>query len=258
MNDQVLLGYVHDDQVDSIFMAAKDRLMREEPRITGSVGIHSGPKVDDARNELFKVWLEETSADYMMMVDTDMVLRADQVDRLMNHRKEIAGGLYFTGGFNTPKRPHIYVIRESEEDGVPRLHVWWDYPRNTLVEVNGTGGGCLLVTRRAAKQVWEARGKDHPMPWFAFGMHNGVKIGEDIAFCLTAGKLGISSFVDTSLVIGHIKLHIVGEEEYVTSLMDEAHPYYAKRKTVPIYRELIVGDSGINSDRPSNEGISAA
>jgi len=247
LNDQVVLGYVHDDQVDSIFMAAKDRLMREERRIQSTIGIHCGPKVDDGRNSLFKVWLDETSADYMMMVDTDQVLRVDMVERLMAHRKEIVGGLYFTGGFNSPKRPHLYVIGESEE-GTPQMEVLWNYPPNSLVEVNGTGGGCLLVTRRAALAVREARGKDHPMPWFAFGMHNNVPIGEDIAFCLTAGKLGIPTFVDTSLVIGHIKLHIVGEEDYVTSLMDPSHPHYAERENVPIYRKMVNADLDLNGN----------
>lgn len=241
MNDQVVLGYVQDEKVHSLFMASKDRLYRSERRIVADIGIHSGPKLDDARNELFEIWLTETSADLLMMVDTDMLLKPDMVDRLMAHRKEIVGGLYFSGGFNSPKRPHIYVIEENDEGG-PTLNPMWDYPVNTLVECNGTGGGCLLVTRRAAKAVWEARGKDHPMPWFAFGMHNGVPIGEDIAFCLTAGKLGIQTFVDTSLVIGHIKLAVLGEEDYVSSLMDKSHPYYDSREKVPIYGKYLNGN----------------
>lgn len=256
MNDQVTLGYPHSDRTEHLFITSRDRLMEADPRIQQKIEVHGGPKVDDARNELFQIWLNETNTDYFLMVDDDMVLRPDMVDRLMRHRKDIVGGLYFTGGFSTPKRPHLYVI--EEQDGKPTLQVLWNYPLNSLVEVNGTGGGCLLVTRRCAKAILEARGPDHPMPWFAFGAHNNVPIGEDIAFCLLAGKVGFPTYVDTSLVIGHIKPAIVTDLDYVRSLSDSSHPHYTEREQVPIYREMVYGNSSVNSDRPRYSGVQAA
>lgn len=256
MNDYVTLGYAHSNTLESLFVAARDRLRAEEPRIKNQIEVHSGPKVDDARNEIVKQWLTHYQTDRLLMVDDDMVLRTDMVDRLIAHRKDIVGGLYFTGGFSTPKRPHLYVIEEQE--GKPTLQVLWDYPLNSLVEVNGTGAGCLLITRRVCKAIWRARGKEHPMPWFAFGAHNNVPIGEDIAFCLTAGRLGYPTYVDTSLVIGHIKPTVVTDLDYVRSLSDSSHPHYTEREKVPIYREMVYGDASLDSDRPSDSGVQKA
>lgn len=188
------------------------------------------------------------------MVDTDMVLPDDTISRLISHNKDIVGGLAFTAGMNSAMRPTLHVIREGE-DGLPYVDILWDYPPDSLVEVDGTGGACLMVTRKAAQAVWDARGEDHKMPWFAFGMHNGVEIGEDIGFCLTAQKVGFKTYVDTGLIVGHIKPRILGQDDYVRSLMQENHPYYTRRGEVPIYQDLTGDYSSLNSDQPDPQRL---
>jgi len=187
------------------------------------------------------------------MVDTDMVLPPDTIKRLIGHNKDIVGGLCFAGGWSGVIKPTIHVVKPDEE-GKPVIEILWDYPPDTLLEVDATGGACIMITRKCAEGIWAARGVDHPMPWFAHGMHNGVRIGEDIAFCLTAGKLGYKVYVDTGLEIGHIKSYAMGSTDYVRSLMDDSHPRYNQRDEVPIYRSLVHGDTGLTSDRPSPEG----
>ena len=202
------------------------------------ISVNSGPKVDAARNDIFKVWLTETDASHMLMVDTDMVLPVDVLDRLLACNKDIASALCFTTGFNGNRViPAIRVIVESS-DGSPTLQPLWDYPVNTLIQVDAIGAACFLVKRKVAEGIWEARGRDHAMPWFAHGMHNGVVIGEDVAFCLTAGKCGFEVWVDTGLVVDHVKPHLYGELDYVFSLSGEGHPHYTERDEVPIYRKL--------------------
>lgn len=226
----------------------------EGHRIDQIIGIHSGPKVDNARNTLFATWLRETKSSRLFMVDTDMVLPQDSLSRLVSHNKDIVGGLAFTGGASPVVRPVIHVIKENEE-GQPYFDILWDYPPDSLIEVDGIGAASMLVTRRCAEAIWEARGKDHPMPWFAFGLHNGVQIGEDIGFCLTAKKVGFKTYIDTGLIAGHHKFKILGPDDYVRSLMHSSHPHYTKRGDVPIYRDL-TNDPGLSDDRQDLEGFS--
>lgn len=220
-------------------IAAMRALPRER---TSFVGIFSGPKVDSARNKAFKVWLEETDATHFLFVDTDMVIPRDTIPRLLSHDKDIVGGLCFAGGPNSVVKPTLHVIQENDE-GHPTLELLWDYPPNSLVQVDGTGAACMMVKREVAEKVWEARGRDHRLPWFAHGMHNGVEIGEDIAFCLTAGKCGYEVWVDTGLEVPHVKPVFMGQREYVLSLSQESHPYYTDRESVPIYQDMTNGNS---------------
>ncbi len=214
----------------------------QRKRVVEIISILSGPKLDSTRNSIFRIWLDNTTASHLLMVDTDMLLPANLIDLLLAHDKDIVGGLAFTGiGAASVITPAVRVIEEI--NGTPSIQPLWDYPTNTLVQVAAVGAACMLVKREVAEGVLEARGPDHPMPWFAYGMHNNVEIGEDIAFCLTAGKVGFETWVDTSLIIPHDKSRFITDQEYALSLSREDHPYYDLREKVPIYQELLDGNS---------------
>lgn len=240
---KVALGYCHREELSAFFHTSVIALDRQERNRMGKIiGILSGPKIDSARNTIFRIWLDETDDDYLLMVDTDMYLPINLVDRLLKHDKDIVGGLCFSGRSEGGVTPAIRVITDNG-DG-PTIEPLWDYPTDSLVQVAAIGAACMLVKREVAETVLQARGEDHPMPWFAHGAHNGVEIGEDVAFCLTAGKVGFEVWVDTGMIILHDKHRFVGDAEYVLSLSREDHPYYNLREKVPIYQELVNGDSG--------------
>lgn len=234
-------------------MGAVDRIRQNSPNSGKRIAVFSGPKVDEARNEIMKVWLQETDDDYLLMLDTDMVPPEDTIERLLAHDKDIVGGLCFVAGVGSAVRPTLHVVRE-DKDGKPYIDILYDYPRNQLVKVDATGAACILIKREVAEYMWEARGIKHPMPWFAFGMHNGIKIGEDVSFCLTAAKCGFEVYVDTSLEVPHMKMHAYGEKDYVISLTDESHPYYTHREKVPVYQEIL----NANGNRDNRQSLSEA
>ena len=236
----VSIGYCHSENVSAFFhMSVLELMNRELGRLTNTIAVFSGPKIDSARNKIMKRWLENTKTDYLLMVDTDMVLPPNTLDRLLSHDKDIVGGLCF-GGITSENAvtPTIRIITDEAA-----LAVLWNYPTNSLIQVAATGAACILIKKKVAEDVWKARGKDHPMPWFAYGMHRNVQIGEDVAFCLTAGKVGFEVWVDTGLEIPHVKPRFVGEGEYVISLSNDNHPNYDYRENVPIYQELLNGNS---------------
>lgn len=252
---KVTVGYVHPDKIHALFVSSLIQLLQKEyGRVTSVLSILSGPKVDDARNELMKAWLEGSDTDYLLMLDTDMIVPIETLERLLAAEKDVIGGLCFSGGYHGAVKPTIFRVEETLE-GQPILHTIWDYPPDEVIEVAGTGAACMLISRRCAQAVWDARGKDHPMPWFAHGMHNGVRIGEDIAFCLTAIKCGFGIFVDTGLEVGHIKSHIIGQNEYASSLMSTDHPYYTHRESVPAYQDRVNGNASQPGDRSGAEGV---
>ena len=237
----VALGYCHREDLSAYFhtsILALDR--RERDRMGKVIAVLSGPKVDSARNEIFDRWLTETEDTHLLMVDTDQVIPVHTVQRLLDHDKDIVGGLAFSGRGTSGVTPAIRVITDTEQG--PSIEPLWDYPTNALVQVAAIGAACMMVKREVAEGVLAARGREHPMPWFAHGAHNGVEIGEDVAFCLTAGKVGYEVWVDTGLIIPHDKHRLVTDHEYVLSLSMDDHPYYDYREKVPIYQELLDGE----------------
>ena len=189
-------------------------------------------------------WLNETTATHLLMVDTDMILPPNTIEVLLAADKDIVGGLCFTGNGPSLSKlaPTIKVVRPTE-NGKLGIEILWDYPTDTLVRCNATGAACMLIKREVAEKVLESRGEDHPLPWFAHGVHNGIEIGEDVAFCLTAGKVGFEVWVDTGLVVPHVKARFLTDMEYVLSLSKDDHPYYDSREEVPVYKEILDGSS---------------
>ncbi len=240
-NPQEAIGYPHRRELSSFFHTSLIGLLQHEwNRVSTVIAVLSGPKVDAARNTIFRRWLENTDAEHMLMLDTDMVIPPHALDRLIKHDKDIVGGLAFTGAADLQSiTPTIRVVNQDDPDNP--LDVLWEYPSNSLIQVVATGGACMLIKREVAEVMWEARGKDHPLPWFAHGMHNGVEIGEDVAFCLTAGKIGYEVWVDTGLLFPHEKSRFLGEEEYALSLARDDHPHHDLAEKVPIYQELFNG-----------------
>lgn len=198
----------------------------------GSMKMTSGPRIAEARSQLVDCFFAEPlfeGAEWLLMVDSDMVFEANMVERLMEvadpKETPILGGLCFAGGRSHDPYPTIYrQVELAGHDGKSFVGVEpiREYPRDELVRVGATGGACLLVHR----QVFIAMSHEHPRgwgtfpdgrknpyPWFVEGTvtPNGEPVGEDIAFCMRADQLGIPIHVHTGVKLGHVKHFILDE-----------------------------------------------
>lgn len=244
---KVALGYVHGEHVSAFWHDSVDDFSWDNQDIIfQKISVFSGPKVDEPRNIIAERFLESNGT-HLFMVDTDVVFPKGILRHLIKMDKDIAGGLYFLGSFDgAPVKPAIFKFSERE-DGTMLIGPYYDYPQG-IVKVAGMGTGCMLIKREVLEVMKEARGEDHPLPWFAFGVHNNIPIGEDVGFCLTAGKIGFESWVDTTWELPHVKPRLMTSKDYVLALSNESHPYYNERNGVPIYKELI-GDEHPNLNR---------
>jgi hypothetical protein len=133
-------------------------------------------------------------ADYLLMVDDDMIVPSDLFEQLYRHNVDIVAPLAFTR--YPPHKPVLYelkrgfdVIKNQEHyTNYPIL----DYPKDTLVECDAVGFGSVLIKVDVLKSI--------PKSWFM----NTSPAGEDIHFCWSAIKNGRKVFMDTSIKIGHL------------------------------------------------------
>lgn len=198
----------------------------------GTIMVTSGPRVAETRSKIVDTFLHADhfqTAGWLLMVDSDMVFRPDDVRVLIDHadrlERPIIGGLCFAGITPESMYPTVYSLGRDENSGQFDVDKVMDYPKNALVKVAATGAAFLLVH----KQVFMRMGRPHPegfgtmpdgtpnvYPWFAEGHvdKHGRPFGEDISFCIRAGALGIPVHVHTGAQIGHHKSVILTEELY--------------------------------------------
>lgn len=221
-------------EVAQSFMSSLARLLRQDTRLIGqdltnlrssSGGIAAG------RNHLTRLFLDETDAEWMWMVDADMGFKPDTLDRLLEAEsaalvpphvpRPIVGALCFSWRPEEPDGMGGYRCRP-----VPTLFGWdgkgfkvaGSYPHNAMVRVAATGAACLLVHRSAMELIREKHGDDW---WTPVRYPDGDFLSEDLSFCYRAGELDLPIHVDTSIKTTHAKTIWVSEEHWITWNQDD-------------------------------------
>lgn len=183
-----------------------------------------------SRNSLIQEHLKSGKPwTHALMIDDDMVVEPDALERLLSHKKDIIAGLC-----TRRQDPPIPNIRFYEEETGSYRQIW-EWPEKQLIEVGAVGTGFMLISKNALEQVaqsyfdclWEqecyglsgeklekmktARLKkfddEKICYWFRFlpAKNGAIEMGEDVSFCFLAKRYcGIATYVDTSVQPGHI------------------------------------------------------
>lgn len=193
--------------------------------------INYGQKADTllvaARNQLVD-WFLETTNEYMLMMDSDVLppignaswfkdhtkwtncretaAEFDLIQRLLSHGKEIVGASYpgRSIGMAMINQPDLNPRPGTNDKEIAKA-IRKQTARG-LVECDWIPAGCMLVRRNVFESVKKRfpnlapRGKDQHWNWFG---HDNTA-GEDVAFCLRARQSGHKIYLDTELTCGHI------------------------------------------------------
>lgn len=201
----------------------------------GILGLGSGVNVAAARNAIVEKFLTKSAAEWLWMLDTDMTFTADTLERLLQHahpeKAPIVGGLCF-GTDNGRLFPTLYDLTGTEDDiQFVRYDTW---KPDAMMQVFATGAACLLIHRTALESIRNyrnpqrpgARGFGEAFPWFQETDFNGRVMGEDITFCLRAGRVGLPVYVNTAVQLGHVKQHALTMDSYLAQrgFLSPQHP----------------------------------
>jgi hypothetical protein len=215
MPDTVVVGWVDGGNTRGEWAEAVSKLVAYETwrnNLVSVVRVHSGPQMEEGRNLLVERFLE-TDAEWLFMVDTDMVFDHDAVERLLATAAAqdvlMVGGLCF--GINTEFGQFPTMYRTI--DGMP--HVLFG-ELDGVVPVDATGAAFTLTHR----SLFEDHRREGPHPWFhrkeiaATDVHPGGILGEDLSWCWHLRSEGVAIMVDTSVEAGQIKPSTVGTRSY--------------------------------------------
>lgn len=206
----------------------------------GFIAMHCGTDgLVEARNKAVQTFLDEKRADWLFWIDTDMGFAPDTLEALLAvadpDERPMVGALCFSqreiesdgwGGWKTSATPTVYdwaavdVFDDTEVDGqtVRRdlgqqmgFAVRWNYSRDTVTQVAGTGSACVLIHRKVFEKVKEQYGT-----WYKRipNTTTGQLISEDLSFCMRVNAAGFPIFVHTGVKTTHQKLVWVGESIY--------------------------------------------
>jgi hypothetical protein len=166
-------------------------------------GQESEPYVDQARNFLVDQFLA-TDCEWFLSVDTDIILPARVITRLLSRRQKLIGALIYVN--TKPPIPQIYQkIADFGVGGFGTYLIDESWSPGDLVKADATGAGCVLIHR----DVFEAVPVSKPFRWFQHEQRGEDLFGEDVVFFERAKRAGHQLYIDTAVRAGHIKNHVI-------------------------------------------------
>ena len=178
-------------------------------QIVGFMRVESGPLLDVSRNAVTEQFLA-TDADWLLMLDSDMVFEHDLLERLLDHadalHRPMVGALCFGVDEGGPF-PTMYRAKDN------RFYQLANPAVDELVSVDATGTAAVLVHRGVFRRLAEEF-REHER-WFDRLVIDGEIVGEDMAFSARVHNAGIPMFVHTGIEVGHVKSRVVTNQSFV-------------------------------------------
>ena len=145
-----------------------------------------------ARNDIGKMSVDG-GFDYVLMVDSDMVLPEDALMNLLEYPVDLALGLY---PHRNTKTGEIELFKPKQANFVDRFN-YSEVPTTPRFKVKGGGFGCALVNVNMFKKI--------KFPWFKYVVYdNGNLLSEDLYFCISVGGIGGTIEADSRVRCGHL------------------------------------------------------
>lgn len=198
MNLPLTVSYISDGTVRAEFCDSLAALLQRY-RVESRIALVSGPRISTSRNNVVRAFLADCSAEYLLMLDSDMTFTPDDIRSLVlaaqREDAHVVGGLCFSVDDDGRIFPTIY-------EGDPPKRTY-SYRKDSLQEVSATGAACLLMSRTLLEDM--AKNCPGPHEFFQETTHKGGEFGEDVTFCVRARHLGYRIYVHTGVQLGHCK-----------------------------------------------------
>ena len=158
----------------------------------------SGSLIYDARDSFAK-YAVDNGYDFILYADSDMIFNKEDLMRLLAHNVGICSGLYVRRDESGENVAYSKIItRRRIPYREPKLIV--DSTSSGFGPVSACGFGFCLIKCSVLKCMYKYYKS-------LFEPFKGV--GEDIAFCIRAKRIGFKTFIDRDVKLGH-----VGEKVY--------------------------------------------
>jgi GT2 family glycosyltransferase len=181
---------------------------------------HSHVNITHTRNNLIRKFLNESGVEWLLMLDTDMVVPPNLIDTLLasavsdpesDDYTPFIGGLCFTIDGNGDVYPTMYNWTEpGSEKAVEAIH---SYDYGKMIEVGATGAACLLMHKDALLKIHE-QNHDDIFPWFKEYQYEDIALSEDFGLMRRIADCGFKVRVNTAAKLGHFKPFVIDETMY--------------------------------------------
>lgn len=157
-----------------------------------------------ARNRIAEQAVSE-QADYVLMVDNDIVLPSDALVHLLEDPQDVCLGIYANREADNLYNGNMCIYKPGEYDYVTKytaaeIRALREFGRDRIL-VHGGGMGCALIRTSLFQRLQKPA-----FDWVNY--ENGTMLSEDLYFCEQCSNAGVPVYADTRVTCGHVFRHI--------------------------------------------------
>jgi len=209
-NDTVAIGWCDNGTTDGKFTEGlTTAIIAGAPNgmvINTSMRVQ-GNQIGRQRQVLFDHWADKIKTDWLLWVDSDIVLNLDAMKLLWQTadkiNRPVVSGVYFISKENegTLMRPFPVLFDNVNEFQIKYHH---PLPENQVLKVDCAGFGFVLMHKSIVPKMREANPNQSMFMETGDGVDDHF-IGEDIIFFRKMQKAGIPLYAHTGALVKHIK-----------------------------------------------------
>jgi GT2 family glycosyltransferase len=176
----------------------------------------NGNQIGRQRQILFDHWADHIKTDWLLWVDSDIIISCDSVKMLCDiadkEKRPVVTGTYFVSNQNEQTlmepRPSLYMETGDEF----QTYVVHPLPENVVIPVDVAGFGFMLMHRSIVEPVRMAA-DGHSV--FAEKQNSVTQfVSEDVVFCRYLKKAGIQLYAHTGAIVPHMKTFSFDDNYY--------------------------------------------
>jgi hypothetical protein len=208
--ETVALAWCDGGLVDGKFMEGMLLTMMNAPKIGMNIVSEirvNGNQIGRQRQVLFDIWADDIKTDWILWVDSDIVLTPDSLKLIWNAAdkisKPVVSGTYFVSKENERSLMQPFPALFKEGINKNELQIIHPLPQNQLIKVDSAGFGFLLMHKSIISKM---RKISPEYSLFAEEEGRGARyISEDIVFFTKLKEAGVELYAHTGAVVQHMK-----------------------------------------------------
>ena len=208
--ETVALAWCDGGLVDGRFMDGLLLAIMNAPkigmRVVNKIRVN-GNQIGRQRQVLFDNWADVTKTDWLLWVDSDIVVTPDSLKLIWDSADKVSrpvvSGTYFVSKENERSLMQPFPALFKEGSNKHELQIIHPLPKNELIKVDSAGFGFLLMHKSIVPKLREVSPN-----YSLFAEEEGVGdkyISEDIVFFRKLKAAGVDLYAHTGAVVQHMK-----------------------------------------------------
>ena len=176
-----------------------------------------GNQIGRQRQVLWDFWADKVKTDWLLWVDSDIVLTVDVMQKLWQtadkHHRPVVSGVYFISKENegTLMKPYPVLFNDVSEFEIQYVH---PLPDNEVIKCDSAGFGLVLMHKSVIEKMRTAHPNQSMFMETAATNNDDQFIGEDIVFFRKMKTAGVPLHAHTGARVKHMKRFSLDADYY--------------------------------------------